>query len=98
MAGDISWNRRRLCRMVALLGAVAGMAFVTRLGTSSAAPAVPSTPVTPPLAFQKDIRPALEANCLKCHNATKHKGDVDFSPFTDDKSIARGRKVWRKAI
>lgn len=46
--------------------------------------------------FQKDIRPLLQANCFKCHNATKHKGHVDFSSIIDDKTVAHSRKIWRK--
>src|SRR4051794_38214444 len=95
MGRDISWNRRRLRRTVALVAIVAGASALARLGNSSTSLA---TPPSPPLAFQKDVRPVLQVTCLKCHNATKHKGDVDLSGFTDDKSAARGRKVWRKAI
>ena len=38
----------------------------------------------PPGGFQKQIRPVLEANCFKCHNAEKHKGGIDLAGLADD--------------
>lgn len=46
--------------------------------------------------FTADVRPVLEAHCFKCHNAEKHKGDVDFSGVTEA-TLARQVKLWRLA-
>lgn len=51
-----------------------------------------------PVGFQTQIRPLLEANCFKCHNAEKHKGGVDLASLTDDKTALRRRKLWRAVI
>ncbi|HYG77014.1 MAG TPA: DUF1592 domain-containing protein [Planctomycetota bacterium] len=47
--------------------------------------------------FDKDIRPLLEAHCIKCHGPQKKKGGADFSTFTDQKSLLKHRKLWRTA-
>jgi formylglycine-generating enzyme required for sulfatase activity len=33
----------------------------------------------PRINFEKHIKPILEQNCVSCHNADKHKGEVDMS-------------------
>jgi hypothetical protein len=48
--------------------------------------------------FQKDIRPLLESHCIKCHGTEKQKGGVNFATLSDDVSVLRQRKMWRKAI
>ncbi|QDU28246.1 hypothetical protein ETAA8_33460 [Anatilimnocola aggregata] len=48
--------------------------------------------------FQEDIRPLLQTRCEKCHGASEKSGNVNFATITDDKTAARQRKLWRKAI
>ena len=48
--------------------------------------------------FGRDLRPLLEANCLSCHDAKKHKGNVDFSNFSDTLSALKKFKLWRNAL
>ncbi len=47
------------------------------------------------LKFTRDIAPVLVANCMTCHNAEKHRGDLDMSSF--DKLI-KGSKAGKVLI
>ncbi len=47
--------------------------------------------------YQKDIRPLLESHCFKCHGPDKQRGNVDLSPFADEKAIQSKPRLWRKA-
>jgi mono/diheme cytochrome c family protein len=49
-------------------------------------------------AFRDQIQPFLTQHCLKCHNATKAKGGVDFSKVGDASMIRRQRKLWRNVV
>ncbi len=42
----------------------------------------------PRIYFEKHIQPILEQSCLTCHNAEKHKGDLDLS--TKEKAFTTG--------
>lgn len=48
--------------------------------------------------FSADIRPILSARCEACHGRDEKSGNVDFASLADDRSAARSRKLWRKAI
>lgn len=48
--------------------------------------------------FQADIRPILQGRCIKCHGAGEKSASVNFEAITNDKSSARHRKLWRKAV
>src|SRR5579872_3675690 len=48
--------------------------------------------------FEADIRPVIAARCVKCHGPEDKSGNVNFAAITDDKTAAKQRKVWRKAI
>ena len=48
--------------------------------------------------FQADIRPLIQAKCVKCHGAEEKSGNVNLAAIADDKTAARQRKLWRKAI
>ena len=50
------------------------------------------------LDYAKDLRPLMEANCFKCHNEKKQKGGVDFSTFSDERSVLKQHKLWRNAL
>lgn len=49
-------------------------------------------------AFEKQIAPILHSRCANCHGAETKESDIDFSKFSDGRSAARQRKLWRKAI
>jgi mono/diheme cytochrome c family protein len=51
-----------------------------------------------PAAFDKDIRPLLDAYCIKCHGGEKTKGDVNLARFSDVPSIQREPKLWRTVL
>lgn len=58
---------------------------------------IASLPATEP-SFQSDIRPIVQARCVKCHGADDNSGNVNFAAIADDKMAARQRKLWRKAV
>src|SRR5258708_2459416 len=48
--------------------------------------------------YQVDLRPILQARCVKCHGPDEQSGNVTFAAITDDKPAARQRKLGRKAV
>jgi hypothetical protein len=54
---------------------------------------VPSTGATP-WNFEKDIRPALEARCVKCHGPEKNKGDLRLDVLKADFSDRVTALAW----
>ena len=48
--------------------------------------------------YAKEVRPILEKYCFRCHGAAKQNGGVDFSVFTDERSVLRERKLWTRAV
>ena len=49
-------------------------------------------------AIRDEIRPFLDAHCVKCHGPAKKKGGVDLAGGADLASIRKGRKSWRGVI
>ncbi len=45
--------------------------------------------------FGKDIRPILEKHCYDCHNATKHKGDLNLTTFDTVEKIQAAPDTWQ---
>src|ERR1700678_4486683 len=90
----------RPCRL-ALLGVLAlAAALVLSRQRNQASPveqAVAVEPGTQPLTFP-EVRPWLETHCLRCHGPVKPKGGIDLSAFTDEKSVQRQRKLWRRVL
>ena len=58
---------------------------------------ITSLPAAEP-SFQADIRPIVQARCVKCHGADEKSGDVNFAAIADDQTAARQRKLWRKGV
>jgi hypothetical protein len=83
-----------------LLGvlAVAAAAFLGRhhlpLTPATAEAAEPEKRV----ATFAEVRPWLEMHCLRCHGSVKPKAGIDLSTFTDEQSIQRQRKLWRRVL
>ena len=48
--------------------------------------------------FQQKLRPMLEEHCFKCHNAEKHKGGIDLTPFDSEGSMLKKYKLWERVI
>lgn len=44
--------------------------------------------------FRAEIRPFLEAYCIRCHGKDKPKGEMDLSAFTTPESVARDLARW----
>jgi hypothetical protein len=68
------------------------------LAAGPSGPSVAPGADAPTPTFAKDIRPLLEAHCFKCHDAEKKKAGINLTAYTDEKSILRKRKTWRKVI
>ena len=71
-------------RHVALV-ASATLLFATAL--ARAAEAAPS--------FEKDVVPAIQTNCISCHNSDKKKGDLDLSRFATAEKAKADEEVWQ---
>ena len=65
---------RRVWFIIVILASVA--APVVRAADGPAPLAVAEIQRTTPVDFEKEILPALSANCLACHNRTKAKADL----------------------
>ena len=52
----------------------------------------------PDSAFEKKIRPVLQDHCFKCHNPEKKKGGVDLTEFTNEGSVLKKYKLWRRVV
>jgi mono/diheme cytochrome c family protein len=44
--------------------------------------------------FVKDVAPLVNRYCGKCHGATKPKGGLALTAFSDDASVLKKRAVW----
>src|SRR4051794_37543338 len=40
----------------------------------------------------------LKTYCIRCHDADKHKGDVDLTAFGARPDSLTSRKAWRKVV
>lgn len=76
---------------------LAALGLITSLLTLSVPALRPAGPLPAPT-FARDIRPLLESHCLRCHNAKKKSGGVDFSTVTDEQAVRLSRKLFRKAL
>jgi mono/diheme cytochrome c family protein len=79
-------------------------AFASRLGLPAfglalllVAPAAPRAATEPSL-FVKDIQPLLATHCIRCHGPEKPKASLNLAAFTDEKSIQRQPKLWRRVL
>ena len=43
------------------------------------------------------VQPVMKEFCVDCHNAKKHKGDLDLEPLLADPKFAENREEWEKA-
>jgi hypothetical protein len=48
--------------------------------------------------FRREVRPLLEAYCVKCHGGAKPKGGLDLGGFADEASVLSKRRVWDEAM
>ncbi len=55
-------------------------------------------PATLQKQFQGEIQPILQQYCLDCHNAEKHKGDLDLSRFKTLDAIFAEPEIWEGVI
>ena len=50
------------------------------------------------VAFEEDIRPILEASCLKCHGGETVKGRVDFTAIRTDADADARFELWETVV
>src|SRR4051812_10841796 len=84
--------RSRILIALALLGVSSSMGRV-----SADEPAKP-TAAAATVSFQGGVVPLLKTYCYDCHSGPKPKGGFDLSTFTDEESVAKGRKAWRQVF
>ena len=49
-----------------------------------------------PVTLGKDVQPLMKEYCVDCHNAEKHKGDLNLLPILETPNLAENREVWEK--
>jgi hypothetical protein len=45
--------------------------------------------------YEQQVLPLLKTYCASCHGADKHKGDIDFSPYTRGVAALGNPKLWQ---
>src|SRR5882672_6089179 len=50
----------------------------------------------PAVGFARDIRPILAQHCYFCHGNKKTKAKLNLELFTDEVSVLKARKTWKK--
>ena len=58
----------------------------------AASPLLAAGPVT----LREQVSPLLKEYCVDCHNAEKHKGDLDLGPLLEKPALGENREVWEK--
>lgn len=48
------------------------------------------------LTVANHLQPFLQEFCHKCHNAERHKGDLNFETYWNNEALFENRKVWEK--
>src|SRR5258708_27239943 len=46
--------------------------------------------------YARDIRPTLAQHCFSCHGAKKTKAKLNLELFSDEASVLKARKTWKK--
>jgi hypothetical protein len=52
----------------------------------------------PPADFAKDIKPIFEKRCYECHNADKHKGDLNLTAYQDIDQVKSAPDVFAAVL
>jgi hypothetical protein len=89
-----AWQERRAVMHGRVLGSPVSVDVLTAWlawGMATLAGAAPAT-------FQKDIKPILDAYCVKCHSSDKPKGDLSLEHLNGDLSPGPERQRWEKVI
>ena len=63
-----------------------------------AGPMLPAAePATPAATYDRTIKPFIATYCSACHDAKKHKGDIDFASVGDGGDALAHLPLWRAA-
>ena len=62
----------------------------------AAAALAAAEPAAGPITLGEHILPLLEKYCVDCHNADKHKGDLNLLPLLEKPNLGEHREVWEK--
>src|SRR5262249_26143128 len=65
---------------------------------SSTGKATPAAKNADGSSFETKVRPLLRKYCVSCHGSTKPKAGVNLASLSNQASVARNRKVWRRAV
>src|SRR5579859_4393472 len=81
-------------------GLVAAGALLMAGSLAALWPRLRSGPIRPEEAvsagYAQGIRPILARHCFSCHGAKKTKAKLNLELFTDEASILKARKTWKK--
>ena len=85
-----------------LVGAVVlGAALTLRAAGGTQAPAAGPPPASPQAvahSFQTDVRPVLERDCTRCHNAQQPTAGFIVADYADPASLATKRDGWEAIV
>src|ERR1051325_11511691 len=70
------------------------LSSIVAAGALAVGAETPSEPVN----FAEHIKPVLEQYCFDCHNADKHKGDLDLVKIAGNTNFLEQHEVWEKVI
>ena len=92
--GKPSWLGMMLrCVIPAVVACLSGL--LSGLGwAGEAAPGATSAVVVSQV-FDQQVKPFLTAYCVSCHNAEKHKGDLDLSVYTSASAALPKKDIWK---
>jgi cytochrome c553 len=84
------------CAPAAVLACAAGLLLAVAAGQAAAETASAQDPTVVAKAFEQQVKPVLAGYCLGCHNAEKHKGDLDLSAYATGAAALAKREVWKE--
>ncbi len=53
-------------------------------------------PATGPVTLAQQVQPLMKEFCVDCHNADKHKGDLNLLPLLEKANLMENREAWEK--
>jgi mono/diheme cytochrome c family protein len=85
-------------KSVVAMAAAAALVFAGALVHLRSGSRSVSAPDPKPVAagFARDVQPILAQHCYACHGAKKTKAKLNLELYTDEASVLKARKTWKK--
>jgi hypothetical protein len=94
MAPSSTPGTARMRSAALLIGGL--VSLLSTQGMCSDSPARSDIAAVVALEFDQQIKPFLATYCAGCHNAEKHKGDLDLSAFASGASALAKKGIWKE--